>query len=76
MEQCTFAPQTYSRPGQKRTWDQIIDDQKRHEENKIMKQNMIAEEEQRAIGSQVHHPQVCKTSAKLVQDKRDGPVHD
>ena len=51
MEECTFAPQTYSRLGQKRTWDQIIEDQKRHEENKMMKQNMIAEEEQRAIGS-------------------------
>lgn len=26
MEECTFAPQTYSRQGQKRTWDEILDD--------------------------------------------------
>ena len=26
MEECTFAPQTYSRPDQKRTWDEILDD--------------------------------------------------
>lgn len=56
MEECTFAPMTYSRPDQKRTWDQILDDQKRHEENVLIKRNMIKDQEKSAETDQVHHP--------------------
>lgn len=37
MEECTFQPQVYSRPDQRRNWDQYLDDQKRYEENVVMK---------------------------------------
>ena len=47
MEECTFKPQTYSKPGEKRTWDQILESQKKHEENVMMKRNMIKDQEKR-----------------------------
>ena len=37
---------------------------------------MILEQESRDEGNQIHHPQVCKTSVKLCQDKREGQVYD
>jgi len=78
MEECTFKPMTYSRPGQRRNLEKFLDDQRRHEEVKQMKKNMILEEENRDEGREVHHPQICAGSAKILaqKDHDDAPVHE
>ncbi len=76
MEECTFAPVTISRPGERRNFDQFLEDQRRAEEQKQIKKNEILEEESRQEGREVHHPAICKKSEKLLTGKREGPVHD
>jgi len=56
MEECTFQPMTYSRPGQRRNQEQFLEDQRRYEEEKQMKKNAILEEESRQEGREIHHP--------------------
>ena len=77
MEECTFAPVTYSRPGQRRNLEKFLDDQRRHGEVKQMKKNMVLEEENREEGREVHHPVICPGTAKILAHKREeGSVHE
>lgn len=79
MEECTFKPMTYSRPGQKRNLQEFLEDQRRHEEEKQLKKNMILEEESKQEGREVHHPQICPGTAKLLAKKQHDdnvPVYD
>lgn len=76
MEECTFQPQVYSRPDQRRNWDQYLEDQKKYEENVAMKRNMIKDQEKNTETDQIYHPQVCKKSEDMVKDRRQGPVHN
>lgn len=77
MEECRFKPDTYSRPNQHRTLEQFLDDQQKYEEDKVMKKNMILDEESRAEGREIHHPVTCENSSKILGDKgREGHVYD
>lgn len=37
LEECTFHPETVSRHGQRRNLDQFLEDQYRHQEEKMIK---------------------------------------
>ena len=69
---------TYSRPGQKRNLKQFLEDQRKHEEDKQLKKNIILEEESKQEGREVHHPEICAKSEMMLANKRDEavPVYD
>ena len=79
VEECTFAPQLFAKPyGQRRNFDQFLEDQRKHEENKALKRNIILEHESQIEMGAVYHPEINETSRKMLANRKDAdkPVHE
>lgn len=71
MESCTFKPQLVTKHiPQRRNFNQFLEDQKRHEENKALKRNMLLEQESKVESGQVYHPEINATSRKMLSKKK------
>ena len=72
MENCTFKPQLVAKPlKQRRNLEQFLEDQKRHEEDKALKRNMLLEQESQVEAGAIHHPKINESSRKMLAKKRN-----
>lgn len=79
MDACTFKPQLVSRQlDQRRNFDEFLEAQRKHEEEKNLKRNILLEQESQMESGVVHHPEINEASRKMLANKRDvnKPVHE
>lgn len=79
MENCTFRPQMMTRSDRpKRNLDEFLEAQRKHEEDKALKRNILLEQESQIEAGIVHHPQINETSRKMLSKRQDGdkPVYE
>jgi hypothetical protein len=79
LENCTFKPQLITKnAGQRRNLEQFLHDQRKHEEEKALKRNILLEQESQVEAGQVHHPEINESSRKMLAKRKDAdkPVHE
>ena len=79
MEGCTFAPQLVSKPIiQRRNFDEFLEDQRKHEENKALKRNIILEHESQIEMGAIYHPEINESSRRMLVNRKDAdkPVYE
>ena len=80
LEECTFKPNLISKNvgGRRRKLDEFLADQRKHEEEKAIKRNIILEQESQVEAGVVHHPAINETSRKMIAKRRNQgqPVHE
>ena len=79
MDGCTFKPQLVAKPlKEKRNFQQFLDDQKQHEENKALKRNIRLEHESQMEAGVIHHPEINESSRRMLEQREDHtkPAHE
>ncbi len=80
LEECTFKPKlvTKNTAGRRRNLDQFLSDQRKHEEDKALKRNIILEQESQVEAGVIHHPEINESSRKMLAKRRNQgqPVHE
>jgi hypothetical protein len=79
MEHCTFKPQMMTRSDRpQRNLDEFLEAQRKHEEDKALKRNILLEQESQVEAGIIHHPQINDTSRKMLAKRQDGdkPVYE
>jgi hypothetical protein len=79
MDSCTFHPELVARPYQeRRDLDQFLADQRKHEEGKALKRNMMLEHESQMEAGIIHHPEINESSRRMLANRKDGdkPIHE
>lgn len=63
---------------QRRNFDQFLEDQRKHEENKALKRNIILEHESQIEMGVIYHPEINENSRKILMNRKDAdkPVHE
>lgn len=79
MDPCTFHPELVARPyTERRDLDQFLAAQRKHEEDKALKRNMMLEHESQMEAGIIHHPEINESSRRMLANRVDGdkPVHE
>lgn len=79
MEDCTFKPQLVAKPLQgRRKFNEFLEAQRKHEEDKALKRNILLEQESQAESGIIHHPEINESSRKMLAKKgnQGEPVHE
>jgi hypothetical protein len=79
MQDCTFAPKMVTKPvGQRRKLNEFLDAQRKHEEDKALKRNILLEQESQLEAGTIHHPSINESSRKMLAKRKDAgkPVHE
>jgi hypothetical protein len=79
LEECTFKPKLVTKPaGRRRKLDEFLHDQRKHEEDKAIKRNILLEQESQVEAGAIHHPEINESSRKMLQKRADAgkPVHE
>ena len=72
VEDCTFKPQLISKPiSQRRNFQQFLEDQKKYEEDRALKRNLMLEEESKTEIGEIHNPKINETSRKMLAKRKD-----
>ena len=75
MEECTFAPRINDR-SYRWNLEEFLDDQWKHEEEKEVWRNMRMQDESAFQDWEIHRPQLCPGSEKLLENRANVPIHE
>ena len=75
MEECTFAPWINDH-SYRWNLEEFLDDQRKHEEEKEVRRNMRMQDESALEGREIHRPQLCPGSEKLLENRANVPIHE
>lgn len=79
MDSCTFRPQLISKQVvPRRNFDEFLESQRKHEEDKLLKRNILLEQESQVEAGIIHQPEINEASRRMLANKRDAdkPVHE
>lgn len=79
MDNCTFKPQLVAQPiNKRRNFDEFLESQRKHEEDKALKRNIMLEQESQVETGVIHHPEINDSSRRMLANRPDAdlPVHE
>lgn len=79
LEECTFKPKMVTKPvARRRNLDEFLEDQRKHEEDKALKRNILLEQESQVEAGIIHHPEINESSRRMLEKRRDNdqPVYE
>lgn len=79
MDNCTFKPQLVAQTAnRRRNFDEFLESQRKHEEDKALKRNIMLEQESQVETGIIHHPEINESSRRMLANRPDSdkPVHE
>ena len=79
MEDWTFHPQLITQQNpQRRNFDEFLESQRKHEEDKALKRNIMLEQESLVETGVIHHPEINESSRRMLANRKDAdlPVYE
>jgi hypothetical protein len=79
LEECTFKPRMMTKPAaRRRNLDEFLEDQRKHEEDKAIKRNILLEQESQVEAGVIYHPEINESSRKMLakRNQDEQPVYE